>query len=227
MDREIEDAERDASPQRFARRPSNEIERVLSASTSSISTGVSRGDDEAYQRRMSRVPTSNDLERHPTELSRIATHRSLHVGTVGSRVSTKSQKPLPNFGAGKPFPPPLPAKEEYVVEFDGPEDPMHAQNWPLRRKLLTGAMLGYTTLTSAFTSSIFSAATRAVAAEFGVGVEVGLLGTSFYVLGFATGPTLWAPLSELRGRRFLLFSQCSDSPSFVSAVLRVKISRLF
>jgi MFS transporter, DHA1 family, multidrug resistance protein len=62
-------------------------------------------------------------------------------------------------------------------------------------------MLGYTTMTSAFASSIFSAATGAVAMEFGVSTEVGLLGVSLFVLGFATGPTFWAPLSELKGRR--------------------------
>lgn len=64
--------------------------------------------------------------------------------------------------------------------------------------------MGFTTLVSAFTSSIFSAATVEVSAAFGVSTEVGLLGLSFYVLGFATGPILWAPLSELRGRRLPL-----------------------
>jgi MFS transporter, DHA1 family, multidrug resistance protein len=67
-------------------------------------------------------------------------------------------------------------------------------------------MLGYTTMTSAFASSIFSVATRIIANEYGVSTEVGLLGVSFYVLGFAFGPTLWAPLSELRGRRISLVS---------------------
>jgi DHA1 family multidrug resistance protein-like MFS transporter len=62
-------------------------------------------------------------------------------------------------------------------------------------------MLGYTTLVAAFASSIFSSATVAVSKQFDVSTEVGLLGLSLYVLGFATGPTLWAPLSELRGRR--------------------------
>jgi len=65
-------------------------------------------------------------------------------------------------------------------------------------------MLGFTTLVSAFTSSIFSAATLAVAQHFHVSAEVGTLGLSLYVLGFATGPILWAPLSELRGRRLPL-----------------------
>jgi DHA1 family multidrug resistance protein-like MFS transporter len=62
-------------------------------------------------------------------------------------------------------------------------------------------MLGYTTLVSAFTSSIFSTATRVVAAQFHVSTEVGTLGLSFYVLGFALGPLFWAPFSELKGRR--------------------------
>jgi DHA1 family multidrug resistance protein-like MFS transporter len=71
-------------------------------------------------------------------------------------------------------------------------------------RLITAAILGYTTMTAAFGSSIFSAATQMVGAEFHVSSEVGLLGVSLYVLGFATGPTLWAPLSELKGRRLPL-----------------------
>ncbi|KAK6084144.1 major facilitator superfamily transporter [Seiridium cupressi] len=208
VDRELMRAEEDAkwqnhheSPAKPVQRPSHEIERVVtnsSVSTSSSEGGVSR------QRTvgMSRVPTQRDLERHPTELSRIHTARSQHSETIGRSLRSRhSTKPLPNFGAGKPFPPPLPEQEDYVVEFDGPDDPYHAQNWTTKRKILTSAMLGYTTMTSAFTSSIFSAATAYVAAEFGVSSEVGILGVSLYVLGFATGPTFWAPLSELKGRR--------------------------
>lgn len=202
LDRQIMEAERDASPERYQRRASNEIERVATASSGS-SASSDRGS--IFRRNnMSRMSTQNDLERHPTALSRIATQRSQHVNTVGGSIRTESRasrKPMPAFGGGKPFPPLLPAQEEYVVEFDGPNDPLHAQNWPLRKKLLTSAMLAYTTVTATFTSSIFSAATATVAQKFHVGLEVGVLGTSFYVLGFAFGPTLWAPLSELKGRR--------------------------
>lgn len=208
VDRELIAAEREASPDHYQRRASNEIERVLSAS--SVSTESSARGSRLNNNNMSRVSTQNDLERHPTALSRIATARSQHNATVGvsglrSRTSSRaSRKPLPAFGAGKPYPPPLPEQEEYVVEFDGPDDPLHSQNWPLRKKILTAAMLGYTTMTSAFTSSIFSSATQVVASKYGVPAEVGLLGTTFYVLGFAFGPTLWAPLSELKGRRLPL-----------------------
>ncbi len=206
IDRELVAAERAASPTNYRRCTSDEIERVLSASSVSTASSAGRGGSSAVRRQMSRVSTINDLERHPTALSRIQTARSQHATTVGmshgSRTGSRaSRRALPAFGAGKPYPPPLPDQEEYVVEFDGPNDPLHAQNWPLRKKLLTSAMLGYTTMTSAFTSSIFSAGTQVVAKEYGVGSEVGLLGTTFYVLGFAFGPTIWAPLSELRGRR--------------------------
>ena len=57
-------------------------------------------------------------------------------------------------------------------------------------RVLTAAMLGYTTVTSAFASSIFSVATSAIAAEFNVSMEVGILGVSLFVLGFATGSVL-------------------------------------
>ncbi|KXH36609.1 major facilitator superfamily transporter [Colletotrichum simmondsii] len=210
VDREIAGAERAASPNRYHGRESHEIERVLSASSSSTSSSTAShtGDRTAAYRTgtgISRVSTQNDLERHPTALSRIATARSQHSNTVGRSIkSRESRRPLPAMGAGKPYPPPLPEQEDYVVEFDGPEDPLHAQNWPIKKKLLTAAMLGYTTMTSAFTSSIFSAATQVIATEYNVSATVGTLGVSFYVLGFAFGPTLWAPLSELRGRRLPL-----------------------
>lgn len=65
----------------------------------------------------------NRHERHPKALERIETHRTQHSHTIGGgitrRTSTVKSKPLPNFGAGKPYPPPLPAQEEYVVEYDG------------------------------------------------------------------------------------------------------------
>lgn len=62
-------------------------------------------------------------------------------------------------------------------------------------------MLAYTCLCSTFTSSIFSSSTGAVAHHFGVSVEVSTLSTSLYVLGYAFGPLIWGPFSELQGRK--------------------------
>ena len=48
---------------------------------------------------------------------------------------------------------------------------------------------------------MWSSAAGDVAVRFGVSTEVTTLGLSFYVLGFAVGPILWAPTSELQGRK--------------------------
>lgn len=217
-------AARAASPERFRSfDPNNSLDKrygpdhpqrshertTSSATTASFSPRESievqsiRGGT-AYQP-LSRTQTEteriNKLESHPTALDRIETHRSQHSTTVGSLRSRKTTKELPKFGAGKPYPPNLPEQEEYVVEFDGPDDPMHAQNWTMKKKLWIGGILAFDSLAATFGSSVFSSATLVVSAQFGVGSEVGTLATSFYVLGYAFGPIIWAPFSELYGRK--------------------------
>ena len=55
-----------------------------------------------------------------------------------------------------------------------------------------------------YTSAVFAPAINSASKELGVGSEVGTLGTTLYVLGFASGPVIWAPWSELRGRKWPL-----------------------
>ena len=148
VDRDLEKAEIAASPDRFPQdtyfpegasksehpdgEPMQKIERQATTSSASSGSSASVVREEMV---ISRAQTQRDLERHPTELSRIETHRTQHSGTVGRSItSRKSKKPLPAFGAGKEYPPALPAKEDYVVEFDGPDDPLHPQNWPMKKK---------------------------------------------------------------------------------------------
>ncbi|KAK5675521.1 hypothetical protein LTS10_011965 [Elasticomyces elasticus] len=207
---------------------------ITASSVSSASSGESIERQEIGVSRVSTVhEAAFDLERHPTALSRIQTQRSQHSQTIGaslrSRTNTRnSKKPLPEFGAGKPYPPPLPEREEYVVEFTGADDPLHAQNWPLKKKLPIAAVLGFVTLTAAFGSSIFSAAIGSVAEVFHVSREVGILGVSLYVLGFATGPLLWAPISELYGRRYpLLISSFGFSIFSIAVAVGKDIQTVF
>ncbi|KAF1817125.1 major facilitator superfamily [Eremomyces bilateralis CBS 781.70] len=187
------------------------------SSTSSLSSVAHQ--DVAVSR--AATQTEGPLERSTTALSRIQTARSQHTETVGAsiRARTRSRaKPMPPMGNGKPYPPPLPEREDYVVEFDGEDDPLHAQNWSMRKKLLTAGILGYTTFVAAFASSIFSAATPVISQKFEVGQTVAVLGVSLYVLGFATGPILWAPFSELYGRRMPLVIACFGFTVFQFAV---------
>lgn len=197
-DKFMEKTERDASPNRF---PGNQLEAVeTNSSASSSSASIRRPSQATAQPTISRAATQRDelsgLERNATAMSRIQTQRTQHSHTIGASVtSRKSKKPLPAMGGEKPYPPLLPEREEYVVEFDGEHDPLHAQNWPMKKKLMVGAMLGFTTFLAAFGSSIFSSATRVVSNKFGVSAEVGTLGVSLYVLGFATGESLTDPPS--------------------------------
>ncbi|KAL5414368.1 hypothetical protein PMIN06_002347 [Paraphaeosphaeria minitans] len=96
-------------------------------------------------------------------------------------------------------------KDPNLIEWDGPEDPENPQNWGRGYKWLITSILGMVTFVITFASSVFSTATRATAQHFNVSNEVMILGTSLFVLGFAVGPLVWGPLSELYGRKYPLF----------------------
>ncbi|KAL9088164.1 MAG: hypothetical protein Q9165_006291 [Trypethelium subeluteriae] len=241
-DVDIEEAERDASPDEFRDYdPNNNFDRIYSeaheqqrgqpkdeaegrpleaveshtsshSSTSASTHGYEsiRGGTSSRHtvHRESTViqPTETQigryLERHPTAIERMETHRLQHQSTVGSEgVRSRKSKTLPPFGGSKPYPAMLPEKEEYVVEFDGPDDPLHAQNWPFSTKMIISGILIFDSLAATLSSSIFSNAAPAIEQEFHVGREVATLGTSLFVLGYAFGPIIWAPVSELYGRR--------------------------
>lgn len=136
VDRDLEKAERAASMEKFTEgKEENDLQRQETAASHATSSSASSVSIVREEMGMSRVGTQRDLERHPTVLSRIATERSQHSGTVGRTLTSRSsKKPLPPFGAGKPYPPALPEQEEYVVQFEGPDDPLHPHNWSIKKK---------------------------------------------------------------------------------------------
>lgn len=92
-----------------------------------------------------------------------------------------------------------------MVDWDSPDDPDFPQNFPRWRKFLITMTAAGTTLTVTFSASVFSAATVETAERFNVSIEVMVLATSLFVLGFGFGPTIFGPLSELYGRKIPLF----------------------
>ena len=77
-----------------------------------------------------------------------------------------------------------------------PGDPTNPRNWPTWRKWSIVIVITLIDLTVSFTASGFSPAAKKFAKDFGVSGEVGTLGLSLCVLGFALGPMTLAPLSE-------------------------------
>lgn len=80
-------------------------------------------------------------------------------------------------------------------------DPQNPFNWKFPFKCWVTVQLGLLALAPSFGSSIISPASQAIAQDFGVSEEVTVLNVSLYVLGFALGPCLWAPISEVWGRK--------------------------
>ena len=90
----------------------------------------------------STIPHDPAAAKRPEFIHRVTTHHIQHQATVGSSPYPLGEPPqddletiiLPPFGAGKTYPPDLPGRELYVVEFDGKDDPLHGVNWPAGKK---------------------------------------------------------------------------------------------
>lgn len=126
-------------------------------------------------------PLSRILSRHETILSRIRTRPAIH--------------PFDHQLAYQP------TTADVLVDFDGPDDPYRPLNWCTKKKIITTALYALCTMSAAWASSSYSSGTTQIMQQFHVGQEVATLGTTLFLFGFGIGPLLWAPLSEVYGRR--------------------------
>ncbi|KAF2144207.1 uncharacterized protein K452DRAFT_223480 [Aplosporella prunicola CBS 121167] len=110
-------------------------------------------------------------------------------------------------------------KDPNLVEWDGPDDPENPMNWSTKYKWMITILMGMVTFTITFASSVFSTATMVAAQKFNVSTEVMTLGTSLFVLGFAFGPIIWGPFSELYGRKYPLFAGF-----FIFAIFQIPVA---
>ncbi|KFA69012.1 hypothetical protein S40285_09004 [Stachybotrys chlorohalonatus IBT 40285] len=93
-----------------------------------------------------------------------------------------------------------------LVELSGPSDSLNPQNsMSPARKWLSALLLGAMTFSATFSSAVFAAVGPGVAQELGATPEQMTLATSLFVFGFAAGPVIMSPASELYGRKLPLF----------------------
>lgn len=149
---------------------------------------------QSISRSRSRNATATGISQ---SLSRTLSRRE----TVLSRIRTRPHT--------APFSHPLahqPTTVDVLVDFEGEDDPYRPMNWPTKKKVTTTLMYGLTTMSATWASSSYSAGTEQIAREFHVGKQVSVLGTTLFLFGFGLGPLLWAPLSEVYGRRLAVLT---------------------
>ncbi|ENI07417.1 hypothetical protein COCC4DRAFT_131826 [Bipolaris maydis ATCC 48331] len=95
-------------------------------------------------------------------------------------------------------------EDPYIVEWIE-NDPRNPMEWSSVHKWILTVCMGFATLSISLASSAYSGGIEEIRAEFRVSGEVATLGLSLFVLGFACGPLLWAPFSELYGRQPVFF----------------------
>jgi len=105
-----------------------------------------------------------------------------------------------------------------IVWWDGPDDPHNPLNFSKTLKIVTITVVSAITFVTPLASSMFAPGVPQLMEEFNsTSVELGSFVVSVYVLGFAVGPLLFAPLSEIYGRLpiyhfcnlgFLAFTVC-------------------
>lgn len=98
-------------------------------------------------------------------------------------------------------------RSDDLVELSGPDDPLNPQNSMAQwRKWLSATVLGAMTFSATFSSAVFAAVAPALAAELHSTPEQMALATSLFIFGFAAGPIILGPASEVYGRKAPLFA---------------------
>ncbi|KAH0489505.1 hypothetical protein TgHK011_009932 [Trichoderma gracile] len=128
--------------------------------------------------------------------------------------------------------------DENLVWWDGDDDPENPYNWPSWKKILNSALISALSFITPLASSMFAPGVPDLMQEFhSTSEELAAFCVSVYVLGFAAGPMLFAPLSELYGRSiiynitnvgFIVFViACAQAPSMTTLIIFRFLSGIF
>lgn len=108
------------------------------------------------------------------------------------------------------------SEDPFVVDFRQ-NDRQDAMSFSKRRKWTIAMCQAVSFFAVTFGSSVYASGIPQVMESFRVSDEVATLGLALYVLGFALGPILWAPMSELYGRRLTFIITYTVYVAFTAA----------
>lgn len=100
-------------------------------------------------------------------------------------------------------------RDPNIVDWDGPDDPANPINWTATRKWTNIGVISAMTLLTPLASSMFAPGVPEVMATFNsTSNSIATFVVSVFLLGFAFGPLVIAPLSELYGRS-IVYNVCN------------------
>lgn len=88
----------------------------------------------------------------------------------------------------------------YIVDYLH-NDRQDAMGFTKGRKWAIAVFQSLSTFSVTFASSVYASSIEEIKQRFDVSGSVATLGLSLFVLGFAVGPLIWAPMSEMYGRK--------------------------
>lgn len=95
-------------------------------------------------------------------------------------------------------------------------DERNPMNFSAAAKWLLTILVGVATMAVALVSSTYAGGLNEVIIDFRVSETVAILGISLFVIGFAVGPLVWAPLSEIYGRRYIMIASAVGLTAFTA-----------
>jgi len=153
-------------------------------------------EEEEEEVRIQPAPSVHDVEgQRPTPTPEKVPHWRL---VISQSLITDAVLHHPYKGSGT-------EEDPYVVAFI-PHDPRNPMEFPDWKKWAITMSVAIATLAVAFVSTAYTGSVDQIIEEFHCSQEIAILGVSLFVLGFAIGPLLWAPMSELYGRQVLFFT---------------------
>ncbi|CAI7672244.1 unnamed protein product [Penicillium viridicatum] len=107
-------------------------------------------------------------------------------------------------------------EDPYAVEWM-PKDFRNPLQLKTSMKWFITVVAAIETLVVALVSSAYTGGLVQIQERFGTTTEVATLGVSLYVLGFALGPLIWAPMSEIFGRQLVFVTTYCGLTIFCAA----------
>lgn len=163
------------------------------------------------------VVTLQSLGRTATSISRIRTRqmdRSISIRSSSNSTNDKEELDEEQHDAEESGSSSNAMREDEQEDLD-PEiefvtfvtnDPENPHNWPLWIRWCYTVLLSILVICVAYGSACITGGLGTVQHQFHVSMEAAILSCSLMVIGFALGPLIWSPVSDLFGRKVAYFT---------------------